>query len=440
MEERRTFSKKTILKFMLIAVIGLGVFLVPIKYNGTTNIIVGVFSDYISKILEAFIDEIILGLLFVSFIGSCVDYMLTKMNHLPKGRIHKLFKTTGVYLVTKGFALIMVCLLYMGKAPSITEEMMGLGRNLVALALALSYLLPFLTDGGLMEFIGEIAQPVVQPLFKVPSDAALDLLASWMGASNAAVILSADKYEKGYYTKREAANVMCNFSLVSIPFCLVIANTAKVEQYFAVLYALLCGLGVLLAIIAPRIYPLNRLEDTYFSKKYENHAADNEQNILKRAFVKGCSTAETFTAKHVIGNGTEVMLNICLNLVPVVIGWGILGMVVIEYTPLLNWISMPMGWLLDVLGVEEAFAVAPATLAGFIDMFIPVMLITGVKSVETRFIITALSLIQIIYITEVGAIIIKTDLGIDLKKLIVIFLERTLISLPIIVFVSKLIF
>lgn len=439
MEERRV-SKKAMLKFTIVAIIGLGVFLVPIQYNGSMNIIVGVLSEYISKVLETFIDEIILGLLIVSFIGSCVDYVLTKRNHIQKGRLHKIFETTGVYLITKGFSLFMVCLLCMGKGFAITEEMMGLGKTLVALAVALSYFLPFLTDGGLMEFVGEIAKPIVNPLFKVPSDAALDLLASWMGASNAAVILSADKYEKGYYTKREAANVMCNFSLVSISFCLVIASTAKVEQYFAVMYALLCGLGIILAIIAPRIYPLNRLEDTYFLKKYENHAADDEQNMLKRAFVKGCTTAEQFTAKYVIGSGTGVMLNICLNLVPIVIGWGILGMVVIEYTPVLNWISMPMGWLLDILGVEEAFAVAPATLAGFIDMFIPVMLIAGVKSVETRFIITTLSLIQIIYITEVGTIIIKSGLGIDLKKLIVIFLERTLISLPIIVFVSKLIF
>lgn len=440
MEEKRMLSKKLILKFIGIAIVGLGVFLVPINYNGNVNITVGILSDCILEMLDTFMDEIILGLLIFSFAGSCIDYILCKMNREPKGRIHQLLKTTGVYLGTKGFALIMVCLLYMGEGSPITEEMAGLGKTLVALALALSYLLPFLTDGGLMEFVGEIAKPVVNPLFKVPSDAALDLLASWMGASSAAVILSADKYEKGYYTKREAANVMCNFSLVSIPFCLVIASTARVEQYFAAMYALLCGLGVLLAIIAPRIYPLKQLDDTYYDKKHENHAADNEYNMLKRAVLKGCATAQGFKIKNVLISGTEVMMNICFNLVPVVIGWGVLGMVVIEYTPLLNWISMPMGWLLDVLGVEEAFAVAPATLAGFIDMFIPVMLITGIESIETRFIITTLSLIQIIYITEVGSIIIKTELGVDLKKLIVIFLERTLISLPIIVLVSKLIF
>ena len=234
MGEDRKISRKTLFKFAAIAVIGLGVFLMPIHYNDTMNITVGVLSDWILETLDAFMDELILGLLVFSFFGSCIDYVLCKTGHEPEGMIHKLLKTSGAYLGTKGFALIMVCLLYMGEGSPITEEMVGLGKTLVALALSLSYLLPFLTDGGLMEFIGEIAKPVVQPLFKVPSDAALDLLASWMGASSAAVILSADKYEKGYYTRREAANVMCNFSLVSIPFCLVIASTARVEQYFAI--------------------------------------------------------------------------------------------------------------------------------------------------------------------------------------------------------------
>ena len=42
-----------------------------------------------------------------------------------------------------------------------------------------------------------------------------------------------------------------------------------------------------------------------------------------------------------------------------------------------------MGLYLQLLGVEEAFAVAPATLVGFTDMFISALLITGITSVKT---------------------------------------------------------
>lgn len=42
-------------------------------------------------------------------------------------------------------------------------------------------------------------------------------------------------------------------------------------------------------------------------------------------------------------------------------------------------------------------------------MFIPALLITGIASVKTKFIIGILSLIQIIYLTEVGVIIMKSE-------------------------------
>lgn len=440
MGDGKKISRRVFFKFIVIALIGLGAFLVPVNYNGGANIAVGVLSSWIGEALSPIMNGLLLVLLTLSFVGSGIDYMLCKMGRRLQGWAHELFKTTGVYLATKAFALVITFLFCVGKGPDITGDMVALGKTLVALAVSLSYLLPFLTDGGLMEFMGELTKPFVRPLFKVPSDASLDLLASWMGASSAAVILSADKYKKGFYTKREAANVMCNFSLVSIPFCMVIASTARVEQYFPLMYGLLCVLGALLAVVLPRIYPLNRLEDTYYYKREEQQAVEEEQGMLKRAVMKSCCTAKQFTVRQVLRGGTDVMLSICINLVPVVIGWGVLGMALVNYTPVLKWLAMPMGALLNAFGVEEAFLVAPATLAGFVDMFIPAMLITGISSMETRFIIATLSLIQIIYITEVGSIIIKTDLGIDLKRLAVVFLERTLLSLPIIVLVSKLVF
>lgn len=96
--------------------------------------------------------------------------------------------------------------------------------------------------------------------------------------------------------------------------------------------------------------------------------------------------------------------------------------------------------IFTLFNVAEASVAAPATLVGFVDMFIPTLLATSIASAETRFIVATLSLIQIIYITEVGSVIIQTDIGVDIKRLFIIFLERTILSLPIIILVAKLIF
>lgn len=436
-------SRKLFFKFLFVSTIGVCAFMVPFHYQGSINTMVGVFTDLIKQFLSPCMDEVIVGLVAFSAIGSVLDFVLTQSGKKLKGRLHSVLHTSTGYLLTKVFAFAVVLLCYLGigpkciTSPEVGGTMINLGATLVALAIALSYLLPFLTDGGLMEFIGEITKPIVRPLFKVPSDASIDLIASWLGASNAAVILSAEKYKKGYYSKREAAIVMTNFSLVSIPFCLVIATTTRTQQHFPAMYGLLAALGLLLALITPRIYPLNRLSDEYAQTRPVAKKPKSEEHILRRATIVSCCEAENFKAGGVLTSGTNVMLTICINLLPIVIGWGVLGLLIIEYTPIFEWISLPMGWYLDLLGVKSAYVVAPATLVGFVDMFIPALLVTAVASAKTRFIITTLSLIQIIYITEVGSVVIQTKLGIDFKRLFLIFIERTLISIPIIVFVSN---
>ena len=97
-----------------------------------------------------------------------------------------------------------------------------------------------------------------------------------------------------------------------------------------------------------------------------------------------------------------------------------------------------MGMYLKLLGVPEAFAAAPATLVGFTDMFIPALLSVGLTSVKTKFVIGVLSLVQIIYLTEVGTIIIKSEIPLNFWML-VIFLERTIVALPLIVLFANLV-
>jgi nucleoside recognition membrane protein YjiH len=70
-------------------------------------------------------------------------------------------------------------------------------------------------------------------------------------------------------------------------------------------------------------------------------------------------------------------------------------------------------------------------------MFIPALITSPDLPVQTRFLVAGLSLVQIIYLTEVGSIIVKSNVGLDIKRLFVIFLERTIIALPLLAFISK---
>ena len=66
------------------------------------------------------------------------------------------------------------------------------------------------------------------------------------------------------------------------------------------------------------------------------------------------------------------------------------------------------------------------------------MICAGITSMKTRFVICILSLVQIIYMTEVGSIMLNSKLPITIMDLAIIFLEKTIIAIPMIVFFTDL--
>ncbi len=244
---------------------------------------------------------------------------------------------------------------------------------------------------------------------------------------------------RGFYTKKEAGYIMTTFSVVSIPFSLLIANTIGVDHLFPAFYLSICIVGILLAVIIGRIPPLSKLPMTYNEKmgKKINEEVPTDKKLLSHALESSCERAESFKVTTVLQSGLEVVVGMLFDLIPIVIAWGTLGLIIATYSSVFDWISYPMGLYLNALGVADAFAVAPASLIGFADMFIPALLIAGVESVHTRFVIGVLSLVQIIYLTEVGVIIIKSEIPLNLWKLFLIFIERTIIAVPIIVLLAN---
>ena len=77
---------------------------------------------------------------------------------------------------------------------------------------------------------------------------------------------------------------------------------------------------------------------------------------------------------------------------------------------------------------------------GFADMVVPSILAAEIPSAMTRFIIAAVSVSQLIYLSETGAVILGSKLPVNLLELFIIFLERTLVVLPVIVFMAHLFF
>ena len=97
--------------------------------------------------------------------------------------------------------------------------------------------------------------------------------------------------------------------------------------------------------------------------------------------------------------------------------------------------------LLELLQLPEAAEASKTMIVGFTDMFTPsIIAAEGITSELTRFVVAVVSVTQLIYLSEVGGLILGSKLPVKLWELFVLFLERTIIRLIIVCPLAHLIF
>jgi nucleoside recognition membrane protein YjiH len=136
-------------------------------------------------------------------------------------------------------------------------------------------------------------------------------------------------------------------------------------------------------------------------------------------------------------NGITNAAGMWFGVLPVVMCIGTLALVLASYTPIFEILGAPFVPLLELLQVPEAAAASQTMVVGFTDMFTPSVIAAAmVTDPMTKFIIAVISVTQLIYLSEVGGLILGSKIPVNLLELFIIFLERTIISLIIGVVVS----
>lgn len=446
----KSVDSQSIIKFIMAAVIGGLLFLVPIPSGTTFTIPIGIVIDWVTDLLQLETIDLssLLVLIFITISSiMTIINMVFKPEFIQKNEtMKKLFAPSPLYLVSRFIGLIIIYMVYFDFGPEMIRSgatggsMLAVSTTLVSVVLCIAFLMPLLTDFGIMEFVGVLVRKVVRPLFTVPGRSAIDLMTSWLGASNAAAILTTRQYETGYYTGREAATISMNFSFVSIPFCFVIARIIGVDSKFTIFYLISLLGGILLAIILPRIPPLSKLPDTYDETAGKKIDEDTPEGVskMKWALILAGDRAKKTTIKDVGKSGLLVYSSMFLDLIPIVMAWGTIVLILVEFTPIFDIISMPFGWYMNLVGIEGGMEIAPTALVGFADMYIPPLMLADFPIERTRFIMGAVTLLQIIYMTEVGLIILKSRVPANVKDLFIVFLQRTIIAIPLVTLLTNL--
>lgn len=444
------YQTKSLLKFILPSVVGILLFMIPMKIEGQITIPIAFLAKFIEGNYTDFLKLMALILISLSVIGSVI-IKTVKPKFLTENKyLNNLFNVTPLWFITRIIGMIFVICAYFNIGPEFiwSENTGGLVLNdllpiLIAVFLFAGFLLPLLLDFGLLEFVGSLLTKVMRPIFNLPGRSSIDCIASWLGDGSIGILLTSKQYEQGFYTKREAAVIGTTFSAVSITFCLVVISQVGLAHMFLPFYLTVSLSGIVAAIIIPRIPPLSRKEDEYYGGQ-----TSKDLEVIPEGYTpfswgveKAVERADKNThPKEFFISGIKNVLDMWIGVLAVVMAMGGIALMIAEYTTIFQIMGTPFIPLLKLLGVPEAAAASQTLIVGFADMFIPSVLATTITNEMTRFIVACLSVTQLIYMSEVGGLLLGSKIPVNLKDLIILFFERTLVTLPVIVIMANIFF
>ncbi|MEH6648659.1 MAG: YjiH family protein [Motiliproteus sp.] len=451
--EITSHTNYNLIKFLVPSVLGALLFLTPFVFGGKVTIGMGVLADTVKDATGDYLAGFAVLLTVISIVVTLIVNLSKPATDADTGGTIKshlihIFHVGPVWTLLRLVGAVFCGMIFFQVGPEwiIGEATGGLMLNELATVIVVylmfaSLLLPLLTDFGFMEFIGTVFRRFFRTVFQLPGRSAIDALASWLGAGTVGVMITAQQYESGYYSQREAAIIATNFSIVSVAFCLVVVDFIGINHLFGEYYVAVVLAGIACAIITPRIPPLSWKKDIYHAEAGKQIAEEVPAGHSMFSWGLRLATARAQHAPGPVGMLVKGGLNgfdIWFGLLPLVMAIGTVALALAEFTPVFNYLGAPFIPLLELLRIPEAAAAAPTMVVGFADMFLPAVLGKGIESELTRFVIAGVSVSQLIFMSEVGVLMLKTKLPLNFIELLAIFLIRTLISLPIVAGVGHL--
>ena len=444
----KIFKNKSFYKFLIPSLIGMLLFVTPVNHGGNLTIPVAVMANLLLDFMGDGSTAVICGLISISAITTLIHRFrgIEFIKNNPK--LDNLFGVKGFWFAVRMTGFVFAVMMFSGIGPEIIigdvtggVVLYDLMPILVCVFFLAGILLSLLLDYGLLDFFGALLIKIMRPVFNLPGRSALDCVASWLGDGSIGVLLTSKQYENGFYSKREATVIATTFSAVSITFSLVVISEVGLEHMFLPFYGVVSLAGIVAAIIVPKLPPLSKVPDTYYTEKSHREDIPEGTSAFRYGFDLAMKKAENAPGiKEFFREGMENVMEMWFGTLPVILAMGTIALIIAEYTPVFKILGMPFIPVYQLLGIPEAAAASQTVIVGFADMFLPSVIASGFESAMTRFVVAATSVTQLIYMSEIGSIIMGSKIPVSLKDLFIIYLERTIVTLPVIALFAHMLF
>ncbi len=435
-------ARRAVLRFFLSTVLGLGFFAVPVPWGGRWTVLFDVVVKALTRAAPMAVELYCLVLIVLGAVLTHVALFGRERDGLP-GWV-RVFDASPGFAVLRlcGVPLALMLVLHIGPEAVLAPAVGGLlwGTLVVAVGVIVpvgAVALNLLAGYGALEFVGRLMRPVMRPVYRLPGLAALDNLTSWLGSYSVGLYLTRRLYDQGRYTRREAFIIATGFSTVSMGFVAVVAGTLGLLPVFPLIFAAYFLCIYLVAAIQVRLWPTTRIPDTYRVETPDPEPAaaepgDPDLGLWREAWHLARARAVAAPPAHRLAfTGFLDGLRLAATILGTILAVGTVALLLATHTPLFHVLGRPLEPVLSVLGLPDAARLAPATLAGIAEMYLPALLVKG-AAVEARFFIAVLSVSQLIFFSSVAPMMMDLlrDVPIRARHLIFLFFVRTAILIP----------
>ena len=435
-------------KFLIPSLVGTFLFVTPINQDGNLTIPIAVVANLLLELMGDHMMTVIWALISISAIVTILHRFLDFGFLKHNAKLDAVFSVQGYWFWTRMTGFLFANTIYFGIGPDfIIGDLTGglvirdLIPILVCVFLLAGVLLALLLNYGLLDFFGALLIKIMRPVFNLPGRSALDCVASWLGDGSIGVLLTSKQYEEGFYSKREATVIATTFSAVSITFSLVVISQVQLEHMFIPFYLAVTLAGIVASIIVPKLPPLSRIPETYYTEKPHREEIPEGMKPVQFGLKLALQKAERAPGiRAFLKEGIENVVEMWFGTLPVILALGTLALILAEYTPVFQILGIPFIPLFELLRIPEAQLASQTMVVGFADMFLPSVIASSIETEMTRFVIAATSVTQLIYMSEIGSIIMGSKIPVSLPNLFIIFLERTVVTLPVIALFAHIIF
>ena len=315
-----------------------------------------------------------------------------------------------------------------------------------------SLFLPFLVDYGLVDFVGVFVRLIMRPVFKLPGRAAIIMVTAFLGNFSAGHIAVNDQYKTGRMTERESVCIDTSLSTASVGFLMALAtntglNNAELwggKNYWNTYFWIAFLVTLLVAMIGVRIRPLSKIPDSYYEGAQPNPEKIVRKDLFRAAMTEALDIVEgqDNPGKRIVYIMKETM-NVLGTVSAGTSFFGTFGVVLYTFTPIIRWLGYIFWPFFRILGFtgEELSLACTGAMISIVEITVPALLVSvGVWSMRLRFMLAVLPVTAIVFLASFVPCCMGTEVPVKFSHLMIIWLERMILSILICGLIAILIF